>query len=382
MSGECRIPLADADLGPRELRAVSDVVESGRLALGPNLAAFESAMADYVGVEHVVAVNSGTSALHLILEGLGIGEGDEVITTSFSFIASANCILFVRATPVFVDIDPNTLCIDPEKIEAAITPRTKAILAVDVFGHPADWPALERIAAKHRLVLIEDSAESLGSELNGRRCGSFGRAGIFGFYPNKQITTGEGGMIVTDDGELARVCRSMANQGRGEGGDWLKHVRLGYNFRMDELSAALGVVQLSRIEEFIEARNRVASWYESAFADVAEVRTPTLAKNAKNSWFVYVVRLSEEFTAVERDAVLYELTQQGIGCRNYFAPIHLQPFYRESHGTREGSLPITEAVGARTIALPFFNRLSRDQVDRVAGSLVGAIDRVREVKRD
>ena len=375
-----RIPLADADLGPQELRAVTDVIESGRLALGPNLDAFGETMAQYVGVKHSVALNSGTSALHLVLEALGIGEGDEVITTSFSFIASANCILFVRATPVFVDIDPVTLCINPEKIEAAITPRTKAILAVDVFGHPANWPALERIAANHGLMLIEDSAESLGSELSGRRCGSFGCAGIFGFYPNKQITTGEGGMIVTDDGELARICRSMANQGRGDGDEWLKHVRLGYNFRMDEVSAALGVAQLSRIEEFIEARNRVAAWYESAFADVDCVRTPTLAPGAKNSWFVYVVRLSDEFTATQRDAILVELVQQGVGCRNYFAPIHLQPFYRESHGTREGMLPITEAVGARTIALPFFNRLARDQVERVADTLVRAIDRVREVK--
>ena len=372
-----RIPLADASVSVEEIQAVAEVLTSRRLALGPKLSEFERAMADYVGVRHAVAVNSGTSALHLILEGLGIGEGDEVITTSFSFIASANCILFVRATPVFVDIDPTTLCIDPARVEAAITPKTKAILAVDVFGHPADWPELERIAEAHGLLLIEDSAEALGSTLGGRPCGSFGCAGIFGFYPNKQITTGEGGMIVTDDGELANVCRSMANQGRGEGDEWLEHVRLGYNYRMDELSAALGLAQLGRIGEFIESRTRVASWYEEELAACPEITTPSIADRATSSWFVYVVRLSDDFDAAQRNAILAALECEGIGCRNYFAPIHLQPFYREALGTKAGSLPVTERIGARTIALPFFNRLTRAQVARVAAALRSAIDEVR-----
>jgi len=372
-----RIPLAQADIGPAEHRAVTEVIESGRLALGPKLAEFETAIAGYVGVGHAVALNSGTSALHVILEGLGIGEGDEVITTSFSFIASANCILFVRATPVFVDIDPVTLCIDPGRIEAAITPRTKAILAVDVFGHPADWPALERIAEEHGLLLIEDSAEALGSSLGGRRCGSFGRAGIFGFYPNKQITTGEGGVVITEDAELARICRSMVNQGRGDGDAWLKHVRLGYNFRMDELSAALGVAQLARLDEFIEARQRVASWYEERLAACPDVVTPSVGDQATQSWFVYVVRLAEAFNETQRDAILAALERDGIGCRNYFAPIHLQPFYREFLGTTQGTLPVTEVAGARTIALPFFNRLTRDQVACVVDALLRAIDEVR-----
>ena len=365
---ERRIPLAHEDIGPAEIEAVTNAITS-RLALGPEAEEFERAIADYVGVGHAVAVNSGTSALHLILEALGIGEGDEVITTSFSFIASANCILFVRATPVFVDIDPVTLCIDPERVEAAITPRTKAILAVDVFGHPADWPALAAIADRHGLLLIEDSAEALGSELGGRRCGSFGRAGIFGFYPNKQITTGEGGCVVTDDARLASLCRSMANQGRGDGDDWLQHVRLGYNYRMDEMSAALGVAQLARLEEFIRARNRVAGWYAEALNGVDGVTVPTIAPGARSSWFVYVVRLGDRFSSSDRDLILSGLTDAGIGCRNYFAPIHLQPFYRERFGSGEGDLPITEHVGERTIALPFFNRLSRDEVDRVAETL-------------
>jgi len=365
---ERRIPLAHEDIGPAEIEAVTNAITS-RLALGPEAEEFERAIADYVGVGHAVAVNSGTSALHLILEALGIGEGDEVITTSFSFIASANCILFVRATPVFVDIDPVTLCIDPERIEAAITPRTKAILAVDVFGHPADWPALAAIADRHGLLLIEDSAEALGSELGGRWCGSFGRAGIFGFYPNKQITTGEGGCVVTDDARLASLCRSMANQGRGDGDDWLQHVRLGYNYRMDEMSAALGVAQLARLEEFIRARNRVAGWYAEALNGVDGVTVPTIAPGARSSWFVYVVRLGDRFSSSDRDLILSGLTDAGIGCRNYFAPIHLQPFYRERFGSGEGDLPITEHVGERTIALPFFNRLARDEVDRVAETL-------------
>jgi len=372
-----RIPLAQAEIGPDESRALAEVAESGRLALGPKLSGFERAMADYVGVRHAVAVNSGTSALHLILEGLGIGEGDEVITTSFSFIASANCILFVRATPVFVDIDPTTLCIDPARVDAAIKPKTKAVLAVDVFGHPADWPELERIAEAHDLLLIEDSAEALGSALDGRSCGSFGRAGIFGFYPNKQITTGEGGMVVTNDDELAGVCRSMANQGRGAGDAWLEHVRLGYNYRMDELSAALGLAQLSRIDEFIGKRTRVASWYEEELAPCPEVTTPSIADRATSSWFVYVVRLSDDFDATQRNAILMALEREGIGCRNYFAPIHLQPFYREALGTKAGSLPVTEHIGARTIALPFFNRLTRDQVARVAAALRSAIEEVQ-----
>jgi perosamine synthetase len=371
------IPLAKPDISDVDVDAVLAVMRSSQLALGPNLDAFELAMAEYIGVETAVAVNSGTSALHLILEALGIGEGDEVITTPFSFIASTNCILFVRATPVFVDIDPASLCIDPDRVEAAITPRTKAILAVDVFGQPADWPAIEQIADRHGLVLIEDSAESLGSSLGGRRCGGFGRAGIFGFYPNKQITTGEGGIVVTDDTELARLCRSMANQGRGDGSDWLSHVRLGYNYRMDELSAALGLAQLGRIDEIVAARNRVAEQYADALRDIDGVIPPAAVGDVDISWFVYVIRLDERFSRADRDKVLEELSARGIGCRNYFAPIHLQPFYRERLETGEGDFPVTEAVGARSIALPFHNRLTEGEIGSVAGALREAVERVR-----
>jgi perosamine synthetase len=368
------IPLARQEVAEGDVAAVVEVLRSDRLSLGPKLVAFEEAIAAYVGVHHAVAVNSGTSALHILIRSLELGEGDEVITTPFSFIASTNCILFERARPVFVDIDPITLCIDPNRIEAAITPRTRAILAVDVFGHPADWAAIERIADSHGLLLIEDSAEALGTELHGRRCGSFGRAGIFGFYPNKQITTGEGGAVVTDDASLAGVCRSLADQGRGDGG-WLSHVRMGYNFRLDEMSAALGLSQLARIERIVADRARVAGWYLDALADVEGLTLPAILPGVRMSWFVFVVRLSSEFTRPDRDRILRELTRQGIGCRNYFQPIHLQPYIRELLGTKEGDFPMTEAVGDRSISLPFYNRLSRDDVNHVAAALEQAVRR-------
>jgi len=385
-----RIPLARPDITEQEIEAVVAVLRTPYLSLGPKVEDFEKRLAEYAGVRYAVAVNSGTSALHLIIRALKIGPGDEVITTPFSFISSSNCILFEGAKPVFVDIEPKTLNIDPELIEAAITPRTKAILAVDVFGHPAEWDRLKEIADKHGLRLIEDSAEALGAEWRSpkskvhspksenqenplrsewKKAGSFGNAGVFAFYPNKQITTGEGGVIVTDDVELARVCRSMANQGRGEGGEWLQHVRLGYNYRMDEMSAVLGLVQLSRIEEIVASRAQVADWYAKALKEVEGIEPPYVSPNIRMSWFVYVVRLSEAFTQKDRDRILQGLQEKGIECRNYFAPIHLQPFYREILGTKEGDFPVTESIAARTIALPFYNRLTEGEVDYVVENL-------------
>ena len=370
--GSLRIPLARPDVTEADIRAVADVLRSGRLGLGPVAPAFERALATCAGTVHAVAVNSGTSALHLIVRGLGIGPGDEVITTPFSFVASTNCILFEGATPVFVDIEPATLCIDPERVQVAITPRTKAILAVDVFGHPADWDALEAIGREHRVLLIEDSAEALGSALDGKPCGGFGAAGVFGFYSNKQITTGEGGAVVTDDADLAEACRSMANQGRGDGG-WFQHVRLGYNYRMDEMSAALGLSQLRRLEDLIAARARVASWYEEALSSIREIEVPRVKPNVRMSWFVYVVRLADRFSLADRDRILGTLRNRGIGCGDYFQPIHLQPFLRERLGTWPGRYPVTESVGERTIALPFFPRMTVDQVRHVVESLSDAL---------
>jgi perosamine synthetase len=371
-----QIPLAKPDIDEADVAAVQAVLTdpNGRLALGPNLTAFEDALAAAAGCRYAVAVNSGTSALHLIVRSLGLGPGDEVITTPFSFVASTNCILMEGATPVYVDIEPRTLCIDPEQIEAAITPRTKAILGVDVFGHPADWPRIEAMAEKHGLIVIEDSAEALGSRLNDKPCGGFGVAGVFAFYPNKQITTGEGGVVVTDDVALAELCRSMADQGRGDGG-WLSHVRLGFNYRLDEMSAALGLSQMTRLDELIAARAQVAQGYLEALAGLDEIVLPVVSDDAFMSWFVFVVRLSDSFSREDRDGILDRLRAQGIGCRNYFQPLHLQPFLREGLELCPGQFPVTEAVSDRTIALPFFPQMTQDQVRRVAEALK------REMKR-
>jgi perosamine synthetase len=369
------IPLAQHDVRPEDIAAVVDVLKSDRLSLGPKVEAFERALAATAGVQHAVAVNSGTCALHLLIRALDIGPGDEVITTPFSFIASTNCILFERATPVFVDIEPETLCIDPALVERAITPRTKAILAVDVFGHPAALPAIAEIAKRHGLRLIEDSAESLGSTLGGRPCGSFGDAGIFAFYPNKQITTGEGGAVVTDNARIAELCHSMADQGRGAEGAWLHHVRLGYNYRLDEMSAALGLSQLARLKEIVAARARVAGWYFDALSDVNEVVLPKVAEGVGISWFVFVVRLAERFSRADRDRVLGSLRDRGIGCRDYFTPIHLQPYIREALGTHEGQFAVTEQVCDRTIALPFYSQMTQQDVHRVGDALRSSLGR-------
>lgn len=363
------IPLARPDITEHEIQAVVNVLRTPYLSLGPKLREFEQKIAAYAGVRYAVAVNSGTSALHVIVRALGLKEGDEVITTPFSFVASSNCLLFERVTPVFVDIDPKTLNIDVSKIEERITPRTKAILAVDVFGHPADWDELERIARQYNLKLIEDSAEAIGAEYKGRKAGSLGDAAVFAFYPNKQITTGEGGVILTNNDEIAKLCRSLRNQGRGEGDEWLQHERLGYNYRLSDINCALGIAQLERLEEILKKRERVAQMYNERLKSVKGVRIPYVASHVKISWFVYVVRLREEYTQADRDRILKELRAHGIGCSNYFSPIHLQPFYRELFGYKPGDFPVTESVAARTIALPFYNDLTEDHVNYVVTTL-------------
>ena len=376
------LALSSASITQAEQKAVLDVLRGRRLSLGPWAERFERAVANYVGARHAVAVNSGTSGLHLVMRALGIGAGDEVITTPFSFVASSNCVLFEDAAPVFVDIDPDTLCIDPDAVERRINHRTRAILAVDVFGHPADWPVLRRVARRHGLALVEDSCEALGSTLAGRRCGTFADAAVFAFYPNKQITTGEGGMVVTDRRRIADLCRSMANQGRRiRNGAWLEHVRLGYNYRLSEVNAALGVVQMRRIDSILSRRARVAGWYNRLLADVDEVRVPTVAPGVEMSWFVYVIRLADRCCPggrprngrTERDRVLAGLRRRGVQCSNYFQPIHLQPYYREAFGYRRGDFPVCEAVGDRTIALPFHTRMRRRDAARVVDALKDTI---------
>ena len=368
------VSLSGVDIGPAERRAVLAVLDSRRLALGPRVTAFEQAVADYVGVRHAVAVSSGTAGLHLVARALGLGPGDEVITTPFSFVASANCLLYERAKPVFVDIEPATFGLDPALIERRITRRTKAILAVDVFGHPADWTGLARVARRHGLALIEDSCEALGAAIGDRRCGAFGRAAVFAFYPNKQITTGEGGMVTTNDRRIADACRSMANQGRRiSGGAWLEHVQLGFNYRLDELSAALGLAQMTRIDGILARRRRAAATYGRLLLGVTGVRAPAVAPWATPSPFVYVVRLADEFGRRDRDRVLARLRSQGIEASDYFRPIHMQPFYRREFGYGPGDFPVAEAVGNRTIALPFHSRLKTAEATRVVAALKEAL---------
>jgi len=374
------VPLAGADIGRGELSGLLSVLRSKRLALGPMAREFECRVAVYVGTSYAVSVSSGTAGLHLLVRALGIGRGDEVITTPFSFVASANCAIYEGARPVFADVDPKTLNLDPERAAERVTGRTRAIVGVDVFGRPADWPALRRVAHAHHLNLIEDSCEALGSSLHGRMCGSFGDAAVFAFYPNKQITTGEGGMVVTSRRDLADACRSMANQGRRAGaGTWLEHVRLGYNYRLSELQAALGVVQMKRLPGLLTRRQRVASWYAAELGRLPGLVLPRAAAGTEVSWFVYVVRLADHYSAKDRDRLMQRLERAGVGCARYFVPIHLQPFYRREFGYRRGDFPNAEAAGDRTIALPFWAGMSRRAVRRVATEIERAEPSLRKV---
>ena len=363
------IPLSSPDITDLEIEYVTKVLRTPNLSLGSKLVEFETKMAEFVGVKYAIAVNSGTSALHLIIRALGIKDGDEVITTPFSFIASANCILFEKAEPVFVDIDPLTLNIDVNRIEERITEKTKAILAVDIFGYPAEWNRLEQIAKEYKLKLIEDSCEALGAEYKGRKAGTFGEAAAFSFYPNKQMTTGEGAVIVTNDREVANLCRSMRNQGRGNSDDWLEHQRLGYNYRLSDINCALGIAQLERIEELLGKREQVAQMYNIKLKDWQEVGIPFSCPEVKRSWFVYVVVLEDRYSKGNRDKILQELRKRGIGCSNYFTPIHLQRFYVETFGFRQGDFPVTEHISERTVALPFYNNLGEPEIDLVVQSL-------------
>lgn len=374
-----KIPLSRPDISKADKEAVLSVLNTPHLSLGPKVREFEEKIAHYIGAKYAVAINSATSGLHLIIRALGIQGGDEVITTPFSFISSANCILYERAKPVFVDIDPLTLNIDPYNIEKAITKRTKAILAVDVFSHPAEWDKLQRIARKHKLKLIEDSAEALGSEYNGKKCGNFAEAGVLSFYPNKQITTGEGGVIVTDNKKIAGLCKSMANQGRRiKDSNWLDHARLGYNYRLSDINAALGIAQLSRIKEIIKKRTGVARMYNEKLRKIPGIIVPYVGPKVKISWFVYVIRLSGAYSRKDRDNIIRKMAKKGIQCSNYFRPIHLQPFYKEALGYKRGSFPICEAVSDRTIALPFYNNLKEKEVHYVAYNLREALANVKK----
>ncbi|HWB53738.1 MAG TPA: DegT/DnrJ/EryC1/StrS aminotransferase family protein, partial [Tepidisphaeraceae bacterium] len=370
-----KIPLSQPDITETDIDAVVDVLHSGTLSIGPKLQEFETACAKVAGRRHGVGVSSGTCALHLAMLAAGIQQGDEVITTPFSFVASANCILFVGATPVFVDIDPKTLNIDLAKIEKAITPKTRAIVAVEAFGHPGGMLELEQLARKHELVLIEDACEGFGGAVGTRAIGSFGRASVFAFYPNKQITTGEGGMIVTDDDVFAELCRSLRNQGR-DGMAWLAHQRLGYNYRLSEIHAALGVAQVARLDEILQNRRRVAHQYMDRLMTNKYLILPTLDDSTRVSWFVFVVRLNDLFEPGDRDKVMQELRAAGIGCNNYFPPIHLQPYMQKEFGFAAGMFPVTEYIASRTLALPFFTRMTNAQITQVCKVLEATLEKV------
>ncbi|MCC7409423.1 MAG: DegT/DnrJ/EryC1/StrS family aminotransferase [Phycisphaeraceae bacterium] len=385
------IPLSLPDITEKEIAVVTQVLQSGRLSIGPRQARFEEMVAERAGRRHGIAVNSGTSGLHLALLALGIGPGDEVITTPFSFVASTNCILYTGATPVFVDIDPRSLNMDPEKVEAAITPRTKAILAVEVFGNPTHMDRIAAIANAHEIALVEDCCEALGGKCREKPVGSFGRVGVFAFFPNKQITTGEGGMIVTDDDRVAALCRSLRNQGRalegfgdqpGEAcgnrlGSWLTHERLGYNYRLSELACALGIAQMERLDDILDARRRVAMSYMNRIMDWQEIILPTIPAGHENSmsWFVFVIRLAHEYDQAARDRIIQGLRRHEIGASNYFPCIHLQPYIRERFGCRPGDYPIAESVSGRTIALPFYNKLDETQIELICHTLKIMIQR-------
>ncbi len=370
-----QIHLSRPDITDKEIEAVSGVLSSPDLSLGPKLKEFEQAFIDYIGIKRAVAVNSGTSGLFLAMLALGIAPDDEVITTPFTFIASASSIMMTGAKPVFVDIDPENLNINTEKIEARITERTKAILPVEVFGNPAGMDKVSEIAQKHNLAVIEDSCEALGSELNGKKTGTFGTISVFGFYPNKQITTGEGGMILTNDDNLADVCVSLRNQGRALDGAWLDHIRLGYNFRLSDINCALGIVQLSRIDQIKKKRLQVAKWYQQMLADDQRLIVPYEPEGCDMNWFVFVVRLADTFTLADRDQILKQMKNKNIQVSNYFSPVHLQPFMVEKFGYKQGDFPVTEAVSKSTIALPFYNNLKKDEVAIVCKTLKEVLDK-------
>jgi perosamine synthetase len=366
------IPLARPDIGPREQELVAQVLESGRLALGPMLDRFEQEFGRWLGAHGAVAVSSGTAALHLAVRAQGWGPGDEVVTSPLSFVASANCMLYEGAVPVFCDIDPHTLNIDPEAAAAACGERTAGLLPVHIFGYPADMERLEALARARGLGIVEDACEAVGAvDGAGIRVGTRGHPAAFAFYANKQLVTGEGGMLTAGDEPTLEQARSERNQGRANDMDWLLHDRLGFNYRMSDVTAALGVAQVERLDALLAERARVASLYRERLAAIEGLVLPCEDAGAeRRSWFVYVVQLAQ---GVDRDAVIRRLAEGGIASKAYLPVIHLQPFYRERFGFRGGEFPVAEAVAARSVALPFFTAMGESEVERVADALEAAL---------
>jgi dTDP-4-amino-4,6-dideoxygalactose transaminase len=365
-----QIPLSAPWIDEREEELVLGVLRSGRLSLGPTGPHFEDHLALAVGARHCAAVSSGTAGLHLCMRLAGVGPGDEVITSPYSFVASANCAIYEGATPVFADVDPHTWNLDPAAVEAAVTERTKAIVSVDIYGYPGELLELEKICERHGLVHVEDACEALGARYRGRPVGSHGHLAVFAFYPNKQITTGEGGAVTTGSEEYWRTLVSLRNQGRADSGGWLEHVRLGYNYRLDDVSAALGLGQLERLAEILDGRRDVAARYADLLEGV-DVELP-LADDADHvrSWFVYVVKLP---TGADRERVLARLEERGVATARYLPSTHLQSYMRERYGFREGMCPVSEDLSARTFALPFHARLSAEDQEYVVDALRAAL---------
>jgi len=397
------VRMSSPDLNDSDRQAVLDVVNTPNLSMGPKIDAFEQAFCELTGAKHAIGVNSGTAGLHLCVRAADVKTGDIVITTPFSFVSSTNVILFEKAIPVFVDVDPKTGNIDPDLLAQVVEdlflgderarrwlPRRlppinqgqvkvlKAILPVDVFGQPADYDKINAVANHYDLEVIEDSCEALGGEYKGRYAGTLGDYGVFAFYPNKQITTGEGGMIVTDDDGAALFMRALRNQGRAPGDTWLQHTHLGYNYRLDEMSAALGLSQMDRLESLLQNRAKVAGWYDKYLSDIEEVTPPQLIANTTRvSWFVYVIRVDE---TIDRDRLAIILEEKGVPVRPYFAPIHLQPYMKQMFGYQPGDFPVTEELGERSLALPFSGKMSEEAVmtvcQRIAEALMAAQKRL------
>jgi perosamine synthetase len=359
-------------LDEREEELVTDVLRSGRLSLGPTIDRFEEAFADVVGAPHAAAVSSGTAGLHLLCITAGVGPGDEVVTSPYSFVASANCAVYEGATPVFADIDPRTLNLSPAAVDAAITDRTRAVVAVDIYGYPCELDELQAVCDARGVALIQDACEALGARFKGRPVGSQGPPAVFAFYPNKQITTGEGGMITTHSEREWRLVRSLRNQGRADSGGWLEHSRLGFNYRLDDIGAAIGLGQLEKLPAILEARSRVAARYGELLGEIPELELPCEDDaDHERSWFVYVVTLPAH---ADREAVIASLSESGVQTARYLPCIHLQPYMQERFGYRVGLCPVAEEVASRTLALPFHARLAEDDQAYVARALSDALE--------
>lgn len=360
-----KVPIAKPYIDNDDIQGAVEVLKSGQLSLGPKYQEFEEELANYVGSKYACAVSSGTAALHLGVKALGLKAGDEVITSPFSFISSSNCLLYEGIKPIFVDIEETTFNIDPLLIEQAITKKTKAILPVHIFGQSAEMDPILKIAEKYNLKILEDACESLGSIYKGKITGTMGDIGTYAFYPNKQMTTGEGGMIVTDSKELYDLCCSLRNQGRGNSGDWLIHERLGYNYRMDEMSASLGITQLKKLDWMIKEKRKIVSWYNNALKDVFDIDTPQIGVNRTHSWFVYVIRVKNK----KRNKLISKLNQEGIQTKPYLPVIHLQPFMRKMFGFKEGDFPIAERVSQETLALPLYIGLKQEDIEYITNKI-------------